>query len=77
MPVSSICSVKGVLTSVGGSVVDTVVETVVALSRVLIAVVDVEIVMVVDGAGAVIVTAETTIQQQGLAYLMAPEQAEA
>ena len=55
---------------------DTVVENVVVSSRVLVAVVDVEIVMVVDGAWAVIVTAETPIQEQALAYLMAPEQAE-
>lgn len=77
MPVSSICSAKGVLTGVGGSVVDTVVETVVVSSRVLVAVVYLERVMVVDGAWAVIVTAETPIQEQALAYLMAPEQAEA
>lgn len=74
---SSICSVKGVLTGARGSVIDTVVETLVVSSRVLVAVVDVEIVMVVDGAGAVIVTAETPIQEQALAYLMGPEQAEA
>jgi hypothetical protein len=68
--------VKRVLTGIGGSVADTVVENVVVSSRVLVAVVDVEIVMVVDGAWAVIVTAETPIQEQALAYLMAPEQAE-
>lgn len=57
--------------------VDTVVETVVISSRVLVAVVYAETVIVVDGTWAVIVTAETPIQEQALAYLMAPEQAEA
>jgi hypothetical protein len=87
--------VKGVLTGDGGSVVDTVVETVVVSSRVAVAVVnevtnvvtverdvDVEVlvvvtVTVVDGARAVIVTAETPMHEQALAYLTAPEQADA